>query len=94
MEFRHVDEVYRDGGYDYSYSKVPLDSTEIRQLASILEKRGYKYVVRNNQLFYDRPDYFHIQTEFDIDRELVDSIVAKQLPQSQFVKQLLKNLNQ
>lgn len=93
VEFKHVNETYRNGSYDYTYSRLPLDSIEIKQLSQILHRRGYSHVIRNGKIFYDRPDYVHIQTEFDIDRELVDTILARKLPRSQFVRDLVSNLD-
>lgn len=94
VEFRHIDESYEKGRYKYSYSNHPLDSIEIEQLSIILEKRGLKYELKSGKLYYERPKYIDIQNEFDIDRELVDSIINKEVSKSPFIKELLKKMSQ
>jgi len=62
-------------------------------LKRILENRGLEYRLEAGKIFFYRPKHLHIQNEFDIDRELVDSILNRNVPRSIFVNELLDKLD-
>lgn len=90
-EFKHIEEKYdySSDSYSYSYGKGSLDSIEISVLSEILQRHGIKYYISDDKkLFYKKSQIVSIGGEFVLDRELVDSIIEKKLPRSNFVKEL------
>jgi len=96
-EFQHVIEDYNSSiqGYEYSYYHESLDSIEVKELSNIFDKKGFLYFISSEgKLYYKSNQMNGIGMAFVFDRELVDIIIKKDLPKSQFVKEIISKLNQ
>ncbi|MGH1437863.1 MAG: hypothetical protein ACRBG0_25720 [Lewinella sp.] len=94
-EFRHVVEEPDPSGdnFKYYHSEEELDTTEVRLLSEIFDNKGYSYLISSDGKFYhDRSQVVNIGAAFVIDNELIDSVIARNVPRSSFVKEVLQKV--
>lgn len=89
-EFQHVEEIpkkWTDGYTLIHYEEESLDSIEVIVLKEIMDNNNLDYFISSdNKLFCEK---FLIEKDFLIDRQLIDTIIYRQLPYSNFVKMLV-----
>ncbi|MEL7005559.1 MAG: hypothetical protein AAFN93_22935 [Bacteroidota bacterium] len=86
QHFTHVIEERDGDSYDYYFTSEKLSSVEVEVLKEIFESKKIKYFISNdNQIYYKKGYITSVEMAFILDREMIDSIIVRELPMTPFV---------